>query len=410
MILTWENYQAVKDPISIEIVGLTVITGPSNRGKSGLIRGVGSLLDNEKGYHFVHKGQEEARIKIEYNGHSVQWVKGPKTSAYYIDGQHNPKSGRSTPKEDITKLGFFELVVQDQVFRPQIQSQFDKPFILSEASPVAAAGLLAASKHGQIIAKAIKNAQKDLSDKNMEVVLREKTLDTLKVKIDKTAGFEQTLQTAQAKVQLSESEMSIAKTKVLTIQALQTRHLVLQKRLVALNLQPKETPPDPPRLGNAAVLRSLKQRWQVAQHQAQAVVGLDKPAPKVMSVGDLNHVRSLASLQSRWVKVKKVSSVIPRSLPPDSKPLVEAFTISVALRWVQRKWEEASKQVEESAAGLVEVTQSLVVLDQENLDLLKALGVCPTCKQEVCQEPILHQLASPSPASIVGIKKKRRSL
>lgn len=408
---TWENYQAVKDQISIEIVGLTVITGPSNRGKSGLIRGLISALDNEKGYHFVHKGQEEARIKIENNAHSIQWIKGPKTSAYYIDGRLNPKSGRSTPKEDITKLGFFELVVQDQIFRPQIQSQFDKPFILSEASPVAAAGLLAASKHGQIIAKAIKSAQKDLSDKNTEVSLRERTLENLQSKIEKTNGFEQALQVALTKVLLSEGELQVIKNHLEVLQTLQSRYHLLKKRLSALELRPTVPPPDPPRLGNASTLHSLLQRFQFIKHQLQATsLSSTKAPPKAFSSGLVDQVAKLVKFRDQWIKLKRILKGAPLHPFPDTKKVAETLAVCVALRWTHRKYQEALTQLNESQSGLVDVAQNLVELDQENLDLLKALGVCPVCKQEICQDNTDHQSIQQSTVPVVGTRKRRRSL
>lgn len=105
-----QDYQIIKKAKAEFIPGLNIIIGPSNNGKTSLIKAIKSLLYTEPGNTPVRYGQPNYKVGVEYNNHKVILQKG-KESFYSVDGEKYSKYGTSTPKEVSDVLGIQELVL-----------------------------------------------------------------------------------------------------------------------------------------------------------------------------------------------------------------------------------------------------------------------------------------------------------
>ena len=85
MKLSVKDYQIVKKADLEFIKGLNVIIGPSNNGKSSLIKAAKAAIFNEAGTSSVRAGTTSYMVGLQNNGHTVIFQKGLKESAYSID-------------------------------------------------------------------------------------------------------------------------------------------------------------------------------------------------------------------------------------------------------------------------------------------------------------------------------------
>ena len=105
-----QDYQIIKNVKAEFIPGLNLVVGPSNNGKTSLLKAMKSLLYTEPGNAPVRYGKSNYRVGITYNGHKVVLQKG-KDSFYMVDGEKYSKYGTNTPEEVSKVLGIKELVL-----------------------------------------------------------------------------------------------------------------------------------------------------------------------------------------------------------------------------------------------------------------------------------------------------------
>jgi hypothetical protein len=139
------NFQALGHAV-VDAEGLTVIVGPSDRGKSALLRAIEAGLFNRAGEGFVRVGQSSARVRLELNGtgpaHAIEWEKGGGQNRFNVDGTDYGRVGRDAPpilralgfRDEVIggKLGDDHKLVGGETLRPQVARQFDPIFLLDQ--------------------------------------------------------------------------------------------------------------------------------------------------------------------------------------------------------------------------------------------------------------------------------------
>jgi energy-coupling factor transporter ATP-binding protein EcfA2 len=118
----WENFD-------LDIDGLTVLVGPSNRGKSAIFRALKGCMRNDIPEDFIRNGQEEPlTLELEVEGNHIEATRKPKGSTKYtINGKKYTSLGGKLPDE-VVKLGFGEVKIGeytvDPIFAGQNKAQF----------------------------------------------------------------------------------------------------------------------------------------------------------------------------------------------------------------------------------------------------------------------------------------------
>lgn len=144
-----KNFQSLADA-SLDVEGLTVLVGPSDLGKSALVRAIEGALFNEPGDYFVRSGATNAEVTLtgvpaaDGQPLDVVWRKGRTKNQFVVDGALFDKVGSVSPPP-ILAAGYRDVGTDDPI-RPQVAGQFDRVFLLDRPGSVVASILTALSR------------------------------------------------------------------------------------------------------------------------------------------------------------------------------------------------------------------------------------------------------------------------
>ncbi len=114
-----QNFQPHKSR-TIPLSQLVSVTGPSDRGKSSILRALRWLVTNKPGGDtFIREGADDCAVTLKLDGREIKRSKGKGGNKYWLDGKELVAFGTDVPP-DITKL----LNLTENNF----QGQHDSPF------------------------------------------------------------------------------------------------------------------------------------------------------------------------------------------------------------------------------------------------------------------------------------------
>jgi energy-coupling factor transporter ATP-binding protein EcfA2 len=180
-----QNYQAVEDS-SVEIEGFTAIVGPTNIGKSCLVRAIRALVTNQSGTSFIRNGASRAVVTLQGRDLDVTWSKGSGGGSYMLNGEPFDSIGRGQP-DFLNQIGFGHIESGDQTVMPQIAPQFELPFLMDKSGAYVAEAISNVSGIERIT-PAVKAAEGDLRDTKSKLKLREADLQTAQDHLKQFAG------------------------------------------------------------------------------------------------------------------------------------------------------------------------------------------------------------------------------
>ena len=142
------NFQSHESTALCLAPGLNVITGPSDSGKTAIIRAIRWALYNEpRGDSFIRAGQRDCEVCVTFaNGAAVIRSRRGKANAYVIfpeDGDEirYEAFGADPPPEVAQVSGMPKVQIGERELAANFAYQLDGPFLLSE-SPLVAAKVL----------------------------------------------------------------------------------------------------------------------------------------------------------------------------------------------------------------------------------------------------------------------------
>lgn len=175
------DFQALHS-VDLEVSGLTVITGPSNIGKTALMRAIEGAIWGKPGDHFIRHGETTTKVRIKDEGADpldLYWTKTNRPTkdvqnSLKVNGTLHTKLGRDHPT--LTQgLGFAELTTSASRFRPQIAKQHDTPFLLMESETTVAEVLRLLSR-GDVTARASELVKSDRRREELTIRTRKDDL------------------------------------------------------------------------------------------------------------------------------------------------------------------------------------------------------------------------------------------
>lgn len=133
------NFQSLAKA-DIELGAFTVIVGPSNSGKSALLRAVKAVVRNVNSPSAVRVGKNTFTAALTFGETTVSIERGKSQSTYRASAGNGPeevytKAGRSVPEDIQAMLG---LPSPDNTPDLVFSSQIDPPFLLAETGSTAA--------------------------------------------------------------------------------------------------------------------------------------------------------------------------------------------------------------------------------------------------------------------------------
>jgi exonuclease SbcC len=140
------NFQSHEDTILSFDDGLNVITGPSDQGKSAIIRAIKWALYNEpRGTEFIRNGTAGAKVDIEFsNGFRIVRERTKSRNRYTVitsDGSDTVFEGfgSEVPEEVVKAHGMPKVMLdRDYISSLNISEQIEGPFLLSEPGSIRA--------------------------------------------------------------------------------------------------------------------------------------------------------------------------------------------------------------------------------------------------------------------------------
>jgi hypothetical protein len=195
------GFQSIKNPVEILIDGYCTIGGESNLGKSAIVRAFHAAISNRAGTEFITEGEQVCDVFIKSLGHLIQWHKDQKSTFYEVDGIRINKPGRGTIPDEIKAAGLYAIKTLDKELHwPQIQFQWEQPFIIGSYTDTIAAELLGASQDTVKIGRAIKLVNTDVTKYKTRVELLEKQHHGLVTSVEKMEEIAEKLNVIQSVV------------------------------------------------------------------------------------------------------------------------------------------------------------------------------------------------------------------
>jgi exonuclease SbcC len=132
--LTIKNYQSHKDT-ELHLGKFTVLVGPSNVGKSAIVRAIKALASNQSGKDFITHGEQTMQISAKTDRGTVVLTKGKPEDSYVLLSNEDPDNPRKYTKngvgvpQDVTD--FLGIDPKDAI---NFAGQFDMPYLLKTSA------------------------------------------------------------------------------------------------------------------------------------------------------------------------------------------------------------------------------------------------------------------------------------
>jgi len=184
-----KNFQSHKDTALEFDEGLNIIVGPTNSGKSSILRALKKVIrDSPSGNNFVNVDANECSISIETDKDTIERhivvasTGETKTNEYTLNGELFAKFGKEIPLEVIRTLKMPEVEFDNSKIDLNFADQFEGPFLLA-SPPSLKARVLGKLSGVDILDSAIVQVNKslrklsgDIKESNEKVEILEKEL------------------------------------------------------------------------------------------------------------------------------------------------------------------------------------------------------------------------------------------
>jgi exonuclease SbcC len=386
------DFQSLGD-VSLEIDGLTVVTGINNSGKSALMRAVRAAFLNAKGNSFIRHGTTKAIVDLDFgDGHTLTWEKGRGKAdkpTYVIDGGKPIHPGQGVPDE-VKAFGVHPISAGGKEVWPQIARQFDGQVFLLDQPGSVMAEAVADLDRVSTLNEALRKAAQDQRSCAADLASRLSDLATLQGELKQFEGLDETIGTVgeieQAAVLLRRIEAALTQ-----LGQLQVRLRAASTVVDTLSAIRKVGVPESSAITEAqeavekiASLQALRARLSSSASRVESLSGASTEAtPDTSEV--LRAQESLQSLTPLASRIRKSSNAI-RSLNaldcdivPDhsgAERLQSAFQVVLGLR---DKCRMAGQAVAGVSNELDTAQHELAQTNEELVASLNGLVSCPVC-------------------------------
>lgn len=157
--------------------GLNIIQGPSNSGKSSILKAIENCIFNQSGTTNVRQGCDNYSVGIKYKDHTVSLVKG-KDTKYKIDDIVYEKIGVNQLAEVAEALNIRETVLGGEKVRLNFSKQLTYPFLLDK-TPGQLYRFIVDSSESESLSNVLKDINKDIKEVDKAIIQNEAQIDIL---------------------------------------------------------------------------------------------------------------------------------------------------------------------------------------------------------------------------------------
>lgn len=191
------NFQSHKYTNMNFMNGLNVIVGPSDQGKTAIIRAIKWVLYNEPmGTFFIRHKEKEASVVLTFNtGEKVKRLRSNNKNIYvYIDENNNEEVyegfGHNVPIDIIEKINIRKIYLDSKESNAiNIGEQLEGPFLLSEKNSTRA-NAIGRLVGVHVVDKAVQNTMKDIRNLNINHKSLNEDIDLLETKLEEYSYLE----------------------------------------------------------------------------------------------------------------------------------------------------------------------------------------------------------------------------
>jgi len=421
-----KNFQSVSD-IEFEIHGFTCITGPTNIGKSAIIRAISSAILNKSTIGIVRKGKKYCTVELAGDGWGMKWEKGDGVGRYWVPGEEKARTGIGQGQTELTeKLGFKSIKVGDDVLSPWLATQFDPIFLLNKSGP-AVTNFISDISRLKVLQDAIvinaRTKQRSLAEANSH----DEELASITARESKLDGLDSLLAVEQDLVAELES-LKACSDRISKVTVLSDR-MDSESEVLKVIVGVKDVRVPAPSSGNVSVLSEANKKNQELERTALSIASLRtissvvipdasdeaalnkiKDGRRMLEIEPLsNSVKILQSSSS--VKIPASSELDVSRLQTGARMVSEIASLQESISLMEteveiptsvdkeslQKFLRAKQLLSEIAAAEKDIKKgedSLKQYDDELqtvLDELSKIPTCPTC-QQVCASIHSHNI------------------
>lgn len=192
------GFQSLED-VEIEVHGFTCITGPTNIGKSAIIRAISGALMNSPVTGLVRKGKKFCSVEIVAEEWGFKWEKAEKgVNRYWIPSNADkPLAKVGQGQLDlVANMGFQSVKIGKEAIQPWLASQF-KPIFLMDKSGPAITDFISEVSRLKVLQDAIIISARSKKRSLDRAKIREEDVEALREKEEATAPLENLLKVEQ---------------------------------------------------------------------------------------------------------------------------------------------------------------------------------------------------------------------
>lgn len=157
--------------------GFTILQGPSNSGKSSIIKAIENCIFNQSGTTNVRQGCKNYSIGIKKDDRTVSLIKG-KDTKYKVDDVIYEKIGVSQLAEVAESLNIRETILGGEKVRLNFSKQMSYPFLLDK-TPGQLYKFIVDSSESESLSNVLKDISKDIKDLDKSLSYNEAQIDLL---------------------------------------------------------------------------------------------------------------------------------------------------------------------------------------------------------------------------------------
>lgn len=396
------DFQSIEDA-SIEIDGLTVITGTNNAGKSALFRAIRGAFTNARGYEFVRHGRPHCTVDLEFeDGQTLTWQKGKGVNSYTVNGKEFPNVGHGVPDE-AKVFGVEPVSAGKNLLWPQIASQITGvSFLLDQPGSVVAESVADVKRVNQL-SRALKSSESDRRSTRASLKVRRKDGKVLAEKMEGFSGLDGVLEQVQA-VEAKHSQAQKLHKANVNLVKLGERYRAAQASVDALAgiEEAEDKVPDYERVKEIRKLgegreraTELRERHREARRRVDALSGIEEVESKTPSQERVDYVTQFRkaigvtiSIAERYEKAKAdydralEGGVAADSVDMDDTPVEKIRKFRKALdrsKDLRDRRLKAKKALDTVDAEITSLEEKLSELDSSLSEVLGTYEECPTC-------------------------------
>lgn len=399
------DFQSLGD-VSLEINGLTVVTGANNIGKSALMRAIRGAFQNTKGTSFVRRGQSKATVEITFDdGKSILWEKGKGKGdkPTYTVNNGNPIHPGSAVPDEVRALGVRPIQAGGREIWPQIARQFDgQMFLLDQPGSVLAEAVADVDRVSHLN-DALRLAASDLRSASSELATRRLDLSNLEDEMKQFSGIDDVV-TELREIEAKSSLIARVETAIQSLIVLRDRHHIAVSTVDSLSAIQTVDVPDARMIdeiramaSKLEVLAEIRERLKKARNRAQSL-SLIEAVVIPESVEIIDSIRKerdgLIDLGKRYQKAKDQVSRLEKAdlaVNLETASLEKLAGVLSDVIGIRDHHKEAQRRVVEAEEALRMAQDDVVQATDELTGILGGFDQCPVCNSTLPHEKGAHE-------------------